>query len=652
MIKNEFSMLTKEEIDETVSEVLEEAGLTMKEMSKADADKVKAFQKKQGFKVGSAGAQTAAEEKEEEEKRNAQAQADANAEMAADHPDSDSGGSNAGTQTASDTSDPTPPGRNPAGGGSSNDEKTDVSALEPAKVGLDTMGSDDIESAARFSQQKGNIASPEVDPSSVRIDWDDKTWYEPGTSNLPMKTTAKVREDYPDPMGWHHAVDFYVRAGHGSDITAQMANKEKIMTIQRVEGYINKAKQSGDPADEMKVLRVLDSLLAMSIRLKRSRGKGSEDEDGGEKPPEPPPEPPPEETPEEGGDDKEFVKDQDKGPMTWMLAMHKQGDYAGASVKQVKGLAKAVESDLTLNERREEKELDNAVEYLAQFDEPGMEGAYNALKKLLTGFLQTTQYQLGPTTRSLLGFGGPKEKEKEKPEETPEETSEETPEEVPGEEEEEEETGTLRLNRKFNTLTVKTEKDGKMRVRDIISQYSETHKLLYGGKYDFQKDFAALVNLVVKVKKSSKDIEDLGEGKMVSQRKIALAMGNGTKLLIPLFDKLSKQPEKNPAGRAFKAMRQFKGKVRIAHTVGFFSLLWQNITGKKISDSGDSDGGHGGGEVIKMPTGGGEKVVNTPEPSQSQVAAESIDKNSDNLLLESTVKRWKTISGVSRGNKD
>ena len=44
MDKNEFGLLTPEEIDEVVAEVLEEAGITIKEMSKADADKLKAFQ--------------------------------------------------------------------------------------------------------------------------------------------------------------------------------------------------------------------------------------------------------------------------------------------------------------------------------------------------------------------------------------------------------------------------------------------------------------------------------------------------------------------------------------------------------------------------------------------------------------------------------
>jgi len=174
----------------------------------------------------------------------------------------------------------------------------------------------------------------------------------------------------------------------------------------------------------------------------------------GEPEPEPPvgepePEPPvgePEPEPPVGEPEPTDPRDdRGKDPMDWMLAMHKQSDYAGASVDQVKGLATAVEKDLTLNERRQPKELENTLSYLADFDVPSLRGAFEAMKKLLTGFLKTTKYQLGPDTAEMLGFGG-KPKAKEEPDEEtpgpepgePGETGEPEPE--PGEPEPEPET--------------------------------------------------------------------------------------------------------------------------------------------------------------------------------------------------------------------
>ena len=212
---NDFNLLTQEEIDSTIAEVLEEAGLTQQNhltverstaMSKADADKVKAFQKRQGLKVGSAGAQTAAEEKEEEERQDAQARKDAEEEMAADHPDYDEVGNP--DQTL---------GYNPragAGGGIGTDTTNDPNMgrggnlrhqQDKGRIGGardDGSVPKDPKVSRKDAQRFGDPASDDeagqqgIDSATRGVGSFGQAWFQPGSSNLPGNVRSKIAKNF------------------------------------------------------------------------------------------------------------------------------------------------------------------------------------------------------------------------------------------------------------------------------------------------------------------------------------------------------------------------------------------------------------------------------------------------------------------------
>ncbi len=84
MNTQDFNLLTKEEIDSVVADVLSEQGLSLKEDTAVDPakrKKVRDFQKRQGFEVGSAGMETPEEKAQSDARRSARATKDADAEL-------------------------------------------------------------------------------------------------------------------------------------------------------------------------------------------------------------------------------------------------------------------------------------------------------------------------------------------------------------------------------------------------------------------------------------------------------------------------------------------------------------------------------------------------------------------------------------------
>ena len=85
MNTQDFNLLTKEEIDEVVAEVLAEQGLSMQETTEDDPRKRKIardFQKRQGLKVGSGGFNTPGEQAQADARKSADAQNKTDKQMA------------------------------------------------------------------------------------------------------------------------------------------------------------------------------------------------------------------------------------------------------------------------------------------------------------------------------------------------------------------------------------------------------------------------------------------------------------------------------------------------------------------------------------------------------------------------------------------
>ena len=95
----------------------------------------------------------------------------------------------------------------------------------------------------------------DIDPESGEVGPLGSAWFMPGSSNLPKAALARINSEYPDNarMTPTQVVTAYVRAGHGSDLTSLMAKEEYKMTLSRLGRYVKKAQQSGDENDAMKV---------------------------------------------------------------------------------------------------------------------------------------------------------------------------------------------------------------------------------------------------------------------------------------------------------------------------------------------------------------------------------------------------------------
>ena len=348
------------------------------------------------------------------------------------------------------------------------------------------------------------------------------------------------------------------------------------------------------------------------------------------------------------------VQDQGKDPLTWMLKMHKLDDYRGATVMHVRGLAAAVEKDLApdkeLNERTA-KSFENAFNFISKFEgKPQFEG----LKKLLADFLRTTEYELDPTQAELLGFDVKPDGAVDD-EETGGGVDDGTDDED-GTEDEEKQKHTFGLHRSFRLLKIDLGKKGQIKAAVFLDQFAENYAKLAKKKgwqeSSWESDWAALLDEIGKVKRRAGKDEEAVEEAAVRIAPMTREMGLNKKAFSLLQARLRKieqlmKSEESPAGRALAALLAGGGKVGSYRLVGaFLAAVWENITLGGRAKGGEEEApadAEQGGEVIQMPT-----RAAAPPADDLRVAAESTQKSDDTLLAESTMNRWKTLSGIKR----
>jgi hypothetical protein len=618
---NDFSMLTQDEVNEVVAEVLEEAGI------RTEADRNRDGVDDETGERDPADDSDAAD--------NAAIQGDVSPDPAAKF--------NAKTAAGSAKTKEAGAGLKSAMSNAAQQGNIATPGTPDKKLGLGQKRADADRMGNPDSDQ--DAGQKDVDPDSEQIGSLGSAWFTPGSSNLPKSAIARINSTFPDDarMSPTEVVTAYVRAGHGSDVTSLMAKEEYKMTLARLGRYVQKAQQSKDENDAMKVRRVLDSLLDMSIRFRGQKGQEPKDDQETT----PPEEATPPEDGGEQGDDKEFVTNQDRGPMTYMLAMHKQSDYAGASVEQVKGLAQAVSKDLALNERRQPKELENTLKYLKDIDTPSTEGAFEALKKLLTGFLKTTKFALGPETAKQLGFGGKRKDPAKDEEPNKEEPTKVDVEEVPDEEEAEESGDEEEKANVKYTLpnSFRSRLEGSM--QQVYSELEQVHAKQYPEK-DFKRDLIELVRLLgphnpmITVRKLD---ESNKLGRVLKM--VAKINGGGERNSEETFKSLGalKSADKNGAAyRIINAMLRYRGRKGGQRQVGndlsqFVGALMNaaqavDISGKKPKEKAEEPVPD---NVIDLDSARAQRADDTDK----KVAAEGV-------LSESVVNRWKTISGVKK----
>ena len=726
MDKIEFSLLTKEEIDATIAEVLEEAGLArragrgvsragkaIKRVGQNFSDAGREFKKGKDLEDADVGDtigdmsdknldQTVAADQELRAlaPELSQDASEAEREKARRAAAAGGGGPSAGA----------PSGRPPAAGGSSSGTSTtgapEVDDIQ-APAGYRGRGDPGMSSAMRTAQKRGNLPTAAADGSLGAKDprglgqqvWDKVTgkkapeagdvtpgdeqgiksadaasgnvgeigepWFQPGSSDLPKAVRQRILSNPIFASGETSPeiiITNYVQAVYGSnDVTALLANDLKKATMARVYNYTKKAQQSGDPAHAMQLRRVLDDLANQTIKAAKVGGADLDGDGKGDA------KDPPEELPAEK--EKEFIKNQKRDPMTWMTRMHQQDKSLDrvVDVEKVQGLAKAVSKDLALNERRQPKEMENTLIYLADFEKD--KRVYAALKKLLTGYLKTTQYQLGPDTAELLGFAGkPQAQEDPQTETEPEDAESEdaegdpTADPDPGAEEEAPEDADpeadpdSEIKRTFGLhSTFKLQKIGKQEIRAsvFLDQFSKNYdKLKQKNGWtegSWESDFAAFLDELGKIKrkvkgKGEEEAKGLEESGIRASVLAPYFPEEAKKLVRTLFMKLEQTGKDTPAGRALEAIRQKRGRTGDPKKAlgPFLAALWKNLTfgGKKAKGVGTKTG-------MSASAPEEERV----DKMSQAMAAGRFDENkeaTDDLLEESVINRWKTLSGAEK----
>ena len=521
----------------------------------------------------------------------------------------------------------------------------------------------------------------------------DSNWYTGGSSKTaPAAVRRRIQKRYGGiPMSPDHVVNDYIFSRHGlgaGDITSQMANTERKMTLAKIDQLIKTAQKTkgteDGPDHAEKVLRYLDALLALTIK-EDPGGKvppGKSPEADPEPGPEPEPTPDPEE-PEAADDDKRKV-----GAVNFMMSARgaDPDKYPDVSDKDIRELAAAVNDDLNFVAERKSKEMPKTKEFLTKWfnsnkgiqqglkvaGQSGLSAdvakralpelakganAFKGMMALLVDYLKTTEssvtrdlYQTykqlfdsasnAVATMKGLDSGGGEEKAPEEPK--PEEPQEKEP--------EEKEKETKKKGPKY--ILNPSDKAANAKISRLIQRAYESQKSKHPEGSSFENDFAEFINDLgrVKFEKAArvKPLEEIA----------GAALGNI--FALSSGDEVTPQEQ----GRIRDALAAL-GAARRKNT-GSYRIM-QALRKIKIKKKGDSAEakmlGNMWNSIKRAPKAQKKKqkadatAVSSSSADTGQTSAGFVGDfiqdppaiAAEGMLSESVINRWKTISGVTRG---
>ena len=631
----DFNLLTQDEINEVVTEVLTE--LTPSQRAAAQ---------NKARKIFPGSLPTPEEEAEKDKQFSAKAKADADKEMA-DVTGEPTGGqdraagagdvpnapvnqslASKGTQTGTGGMANTQRGAadNTSGPGPDQDQK--MQGAIDTERGRADGATQDMKGVQRVSDKTNpNDAFDDSDgrdePGGVEGDMRinmTNTWFTPGSSNLQTKARQTVANIWQADLSIVQVLDAYLEYRYGGDAAAMSRENARNHWISRFKALVTRIDQQKDPETkqvaEMAVKRQLDSLLYMVAIFGMKAGDSkAEIKDTVEEP-----KPPPETPEEEEEDDTKFVTNQ--GMRTFFA---KTTDLDN---KQVIDLAAAVEADLGIvKEGRTPKEMPKTVEYILSLPTDDLK---QSATRGVIDWLKSTEFALGRDSAIQL-------KQKHKPDEKPAEPEEEKPEEKP---EEPKEGPKYMLPQQQNSAIIK-----------LIRTAYEATKGRFPKEANFEDDFAEFINDLGRVKYEKaarvKPLEEIsgGElGKLVAPkgRDNAKEAGRIRDALGALASNRRKNTGSYRIMLALRTNKKFQIKKRQYNTNAIAKALYKMWSSIKRAPKAQKDSGEPKDNVVNLDTNKSKTPAAAPSKPQ-KVAAE-------NRLHENTINRWKTISGVGTKN--
>ena len=265
---NDFSLLTPEEIKETVAEVLQERGIE-RILEKDEDDE---YLEKDGPKSKRGKAAAAATQRLSQ----AGVSTDTLAKARVANPDADQkrkADAEIDALTGDDKAN--------APGQPSNVVQAAGADPNPGKTpaGLNDRGDAGIGAGLAAAAEKGSIAGAGQDPSTVQDPsrWSlEDAWFEPATSNVPAQQRAMIKQ-YAAALGAmspEQVIDYYIKAGKTGGLNTMSLTSDRRYRghLATMDGLIKKAQSTKDPQDIMSVLRTMDSFLAMAIQKNINSG--------------------------------------------------------------------------------------------------------------------------------------------------------------------------------------------------------------------------------------------------------------------------------------------------------------------------------------------------------------------------------------------